>query len=180
MSRFSPKFFAALIVPLFMRQLLLMLLFTTAQLQAFDLRSDIAHAYRHQNWKRVETLSGTFFNPPIAGDRYFSNQNGIGKLHFMRGVALWHQGNWQKASYCFESAYRYRGELFSQPYALRSLLGWSDCAHRLGDYAMSIRIARKFQEEAPAREWQRKSPFANGPEILGYYPYFGELLPRTH
>jgi hypothetical protein len=159
-----------------MKQFFFLLLLLVTQLAAFDLRSDIDWTYRSENWQEVVKLISTILFPDYHTHR--SDSEG-GLLCFRLGVALWHQGKWTTAANCFENFYKRFPET-SQSNRLRSLLGWSDCAHRPGDYAMSIRMAKNFQEEGPAREWQRKSPFANGPEILGYYPYFGELLPRTH
>ncbi|MDA9831488.1 tetratricopeptide repeat protein [Akkermansiaceae bacterium] len=158
-----------------MKQFFFLLLLLVTQLDAFDLRSDIDWAYRCENWEEVEKL----INPLLFPD-YHTHwiHPDAGLLHFRLGVALWHPGQWKKAANCFERVYSKKYPRTSSSNRLQSLLGLSDCAHRLGEYGTSIRMAKRFLAEASPRDWQRNSPFANGPQILGISPYFGASLPH--
>lgn len=152
-----------------MTRTFVLLLLIATPLNAFNFKSDVDWAYRHGNWNELELLITPILFPDHHRHRFHSE---AGQLHFRLGVALWHQGKWQKAVNCFEIFYK-RYSKSSPVNRLQALLGWSDCAHRLGDYGLSVRMAKKFRKEAPPREWQRKSPFANGPKIFGFNPYFG-------
>lgn len=150
-----------------MRRLLLFFLLCISPLHAFDHRSDVDKAFRHQDWEELESL----VVPVLLNPHTHRFPPNAGQLYFHLGVALWHQGKWKTASICFERVYT-RYPKTSSFERLQSLIGGSDCAHRLGHYASSIRLSKKFFAEATTREWHRKSPFANGPKISGFDPFF--------
>lgn len=152
-------------------KVILAFLLSLQVLSVFSLPSDIEHAYRHQEWKEVEALAARYFKPWDFRDFAPDDWSTMTRMRFRLGVALWHLGKWQAAKHCFKFAFAKQGNRHHTD-ALQALIGWSDCAARLGEHAESIRIAKKFFKSASPRDWRQPSPFANGPQILGYDPLY--------
>jgi len=129
---------SAHIIQITMTQFFLLLL--VRQLTVFDLRSDIDWAYRSETWQEADKLISTI----LFADYYTHRIDPKGGLLFFRlKITLRHQDKWETAANCIENSFNRFPET-SQSNRLQSLLGWSGCAHQLGGYTMSIRIAKKF------------------------------------